>query len=134
MLETLGFRVADAERLKELLVSGATFQVWTDPTPSDAASAATGTLLADGTVVGADISVNSATAALVIQNLSDTQINATGKPRMLRIVDNTGTLQFSAKMAAEAGDAEVVITDTSDAAALELLQNRAFTATLTIQH
>lgn len=119
--------------VQSALAAGATFQVWaTSTVPADADTAVTGTLLADGTAPTA--SYNSSTRVLTLSGLSDTVINATGTPALLRIIDDGGArAQFTAKMSAASGSAEVVITDATDAAATQLLANRVFNGSITVQ-
>lgn len=130
------WRNIQGQAVATALGSGAAFQVWNATTiPSSADTAITGTLLADGNIPGASVAFNSSTSVLTIGGLSDAAINASGPPNLVRIIDDGGArVQFTAKMNAATGTAQVVITDTVDAAATQLLQNRPFNATISIQY
>lgn len=133
MLETVGIKLAKAQAVRAAITSSSEFRVFSGSVPNNPASTPGGTVLADGPINPALVTV-SANALLTIGGLSDTQINASGTPTMLRVVTDSGTMQFTCKMAGAAGDAEVVLTDPTDAQATQLLQNRAFTASISIQY
>lgn len=130
------WRNIQGQAVATALTSGATFQVWNATTiPSTADATITGTLLADGNVPGASVAFNTSTSVLTIGGLADAAINASGPPNVLRIIDDGGArVQLTTRMAASAGTAQVVITDTVDAAATQLLQNRPFNASISIQY
>ena len=116
--------------------SGATFQVWNATTvPSDANATVSGTLLADGPVPGASVTFNSTTSLLTLGGLSDAAINATGVPTLIRVIDDSGArAQFTAKMSTATGTAQIVITDSVDTSATQLLQNRPLNLSISLQY
>lgn len=129
------FRVLMCESVRTALATGATFQVWNATiAPASADVTITGTLLAEGPVLGANLTCAPSTALMTLSGLTDSAINTTGTPNWLRIIDDGGArVQLTARMSAATGTAQVVITDTVDSAALQLLQNRALTTNLTLQ-
>lgn len=130
------WRNIQCQAIASALQTGATFQVWNATTvPADANVTVTGTLLTDGTITGSNVTCNTTTSVLTIGGLVDTAINATGAPNILRIIDDGGArVQYTAKMAAAAGTAQLVITDSVNASATELLQNRPFSASISVQY
>ncbi len=130
------WRNIQGQAITTALQSGATFQVWNATTiPADATVAVTGNLLADGTITGTNVTFNTTTSVLTIGGLVDSAINTTGAPNIVRIIDDGGArVQYTAKMSAATGTAQIVITDSVNAAATELLQNRPFSASISIQY
>lgn len=130
------WRNIEGQAITSTLQTGGTFQVWNATTiPASANDTVSGTLLADGTIPGANVTFNTTSSALTIGGLSDSAINATGVPNIVRVIDDSGArAQFTAKMAAATGTAQVVITDSIDTTATQLLLNRPFSGTITVQY
>lgn len=131
------WRNTQGQAIASAFSSGATFQVWNATTiPSTADATVSGTLLADGTIPGANVTFNTTSSLLTLGSLTDSAINATGVPNIVRIIDDSGArAQFTAKMASNtAATAQITITDTVDAAATQLLQNRPLNMGINIQY
>lgn len=130
------WRNAQGQAIATAFQSGATFQVWNATTiPTDANVTVSGTLLADGAVPGASVTFNTTTSLLTLGGLSDAAINATGVPNLIRVIDDSGARgQFTAKMSAATGTAQIVITDSVDASATQLLQNRPLNLSISLQY
>lgn len=134
MLETVGLKNVRATALKDFLGTTSTFEAWGGVVPSSATAVPAGTKGAEGPVPAGLMSVDTLTGKLTLGGLSDTRIDATILPTFIRIRKGSEVMQFTAKMQSNpAGGIEVVITDPTDAAATQLLQNRAFTSSITIQ-
>ena len=130
------WRNIQGQAIASAFQSGATFQVWSTSTiPTDANATVSGTLLADGDVPGANVTFNSTTSLLTLGGLSDPAINVTGNPNLIRVIDDSGArAQFTAKMSADAGTAQVTITDSVDVNATQLLQNRPLNLSISLQY
>lgn len=130
------WRNIQGQAIASALQTGATFQVWNATTaPSSADTTVTGTLLADGTITGTSVTYNTTTSVLTIGGLVDSAINATGPPNILRVIDDSGArVQYTVKMAAATGTAQITITDSVDTSATELLQNRPLSLSISVQY
>lgn len=130
------WRNIQCQAVASALQTGTTFAVWNATTiPTTADATVTGTLLTDGPITGSNVTCNATTLVLTIGGLVDTAINATGAPNIIRIIDDGGArVQYTVKMAAAAGSAQLVITDSVNTSATELLQNRPFSASISVQY
>lgn len=131
MLVDVGYKTVVSNALKAALETGATVQVWAGPVPETPTVAPVGTKLAEAAISASQVTVNAA-GALVLGGVVDTAIDATGTPTFMRVVSSSLAMQFTAKMAAGAGGAEVVLTDADESTATQILQNRKLTINLTL--
>lgn len=134
MTETVGIKNIKAQALKDYLSTGATFQVWGGAVPSTPAGTPAGTKGVEGPVNGGLLSVDTSTGVLTIGGLSDTQIDQTIIPTFVRVRKGADSMQFTVKMQSDPRTGvDGTISDPTDAAATQLLQNRSFVASIALQ-
>lgn len=134
MIETVGFKNVRAQATKDFLTTGATFEVWGGAVPSSPTGTPAGIKGAAGPVNAGLLSVDTSTGILTIGGLSDTQIDQTITPTFVRLRRGSDTQQFTVKMQSDPRtDVDGTISDPTDAAATQLLQNRSFVASIALQ-